>query len=64
MLQYGRSPSFASPAENVTACSSEMPTSNVRSGNRSIMNEVRYVVNKNTGAEVRAVDVFVDSMIL
>ena len=26
--------------------------------------EVRYVVNKNTGAEVRAVDVFVDSMIL
>lgn len=31
---------------------------------RSIMNEVRYVVNKNAGAEVRAVDVFVDSMIL
>ena len=31
---------------------------------RSIMNEVRYVVNKNTGAEVRSVDVFVDSMIL
>ena len=31
---------------------------------RSIMNEVRYVVNKNTGAEVRAVDVFVASMIL
>ena len=31
---------------------------------RSIMNEVRYVVNKNTGTEVRAVDVFVDSMIL
>ena len=31
---------------------------------RSIMNEVRYVVTKNTGAEVRAVDVFVDSMIL
>ena len=31
---------------------------------RSIMNEVRYVVNKITGAEVRAVDVFVDSMIL
>ena len=31
---------------------------------RSIMNEVRYVVNKNTGAEVRAVGVFVDSMIL
>ena len=31
---------------------------------RSIMNEVRYEVNKNTGAEVRAMDVFVDSMIL
>ena len=31
---------------------------------RSIMNEVRYVVNKNTGAEVRSVDVFVDSMSL
>ena len=31
---------------------------------RSIMNEVRYVVNKNTGAEGRAVDVFVESMIL
>ena len=31
---------------------------------RSIMNEVRYVVNKNTGAEVRTVDVYVDSMIL
>ena len=31
---------------------------------RSIMNEVRYVVNKNIGAKVRAVDVFVDSMIL
>ena len=31
---------------------------------RSIMNEVRYVVNKNTGAQVRSVDVFVDSMIL
>ena len=31
---------------------------------RSIMNEVRYVVNKPTGAEVRAVDVFVESMIL
>ena len=31
---------------------------------RSIMNEVRYVVQKNTGGEVRAVDVCVDSMIL
>ena len=31
---------------------------------RSIMNEVRYVVTKNTGVTVKAVDVFVDSMIL
>ncbi|MCQ2447422.1 MAG: Asp23/Gls24 family envelope stress response protein [Oscillibacter sp.] len=31
---------------------------------RSIMNEVRYVVHKNTGVTVRAVDVYVDSMIL
>lgn len=37
---------------------------NIPAVSRSIMNEVRYVVNKNTGAEVRAVDVFVDSMIL
>lgn len=31
---------------------------------RSIMNEVRYVVHKNTGVAVRSVDVYVDSMIL
>ena len=31
---------------------------------RSIMNEVRYVVTKNTGIEVRSVDVCVDSMTL
>ena len=31
---------------------------------RSIMNEVRYVVTKNTGVAVKAVDVYVDSMIL
>ena len=31
---------------------------------RSIMNEVRYVVNKNTGVTVRDVDVCVDSMTL
>ncbi len=31
---------------------------------RSIMNEVRYVVTKNTGVTVQAVDVCVDSMIL
>ena len=30
----------------------------------SIMNEVRYMVTKNTGVEVRAVDVCVDSMTL
>ena len=28
---------------------------------RSIMSEVRYVVSKTTGVEVRSVDVFVDS---
>lgn len=31
---------------------------------RSIMSEVRYVVNKNTGVTVRTIDVCVDSMIL
>lgn len=31
---------------------------------RSIMSEVRYVVSKNTGAEVSSVDVFVDSMVI
>jgi uncharacterized alkaline shock family protein YloU len=31
---------------------------------RSIMNEVRYVVTKNTGVEVKAIDVCVDSMTL
>lgn len=31
---------------------------------RSIMNEVRYMVMKNTGVAVRAVDVCVDSMTL
>ena len=31
---------------------------------RSIMNEVKYVVGKHTGAEVRSVDVYVDSMTL
>ena len=31
---------------------------------RSIMNEVRYVVTKNTGVPVKAVDVCVDSMTL
>jgi len=31
---------------------------------RSIMSEVRYVVNKTTGVKVQAVDVFVDSMVI
>lgn len=31
---------------------------------RSIMNEVQYVVTKNTGVEVKSVDVCVDSMTL
>ena len=31
---------------------------------RSIMSEVRYVVSKATGAEVRSVDVCVDSMVI
>ena len=31
---------------------------------RSIMNEVQYVVGKNTGAQVHNVDVYVDSMTL
>lgn len=31
---------------------------------RSIMNEVKYVVNKTTGIDVKTVDVFVDSMML
>jgi uncharacterized alkaline shock family protein YloU len=31
---------------------------------KSIMNEVRYMVTKNTGVEVSGVDVFVDSMTL
>ena len=31
---------------------------------RSIMSEVRYVVGRATGAEVRSVDVFVDSMVI
>ncbi len=35
---------------------------NLMAVSRSIMSEVRYVVNQATGVEVRAVDVFVDSM--
>ena len=35
---------------------------NLTAVSRSIMSEVRYVVSKTTGVEVRSVDVFVDSM--
>ena len=35
---------------------------NITAACRSIMSEVRYVVSKTTGVEVRSVDVFVDSM--
>ncbi len=31
---------------------------------RSIMSEVRYVVSRTTGVEVRSVDVYVDSMVI
>ena len=31
---------------------------------RSIMSEVRYVVNKTTGVKVQSVDVYVDSMVI
>ena len=35
---------------------------NLKAVSRSIMSEVRYVVNRNTGVNVRSVDVCVDSM--
>lgn len=35
---------------------------NLTAVSRSIMSEVRYVVSKTTGVEVKSVDVFVDSM--
>jgi len=37
---------------------------NLAAVGNSIISEVRYVVNKCTGTEVRAVNVFVDSMII
>ena len=37
---------------------------NLMAASRSIMNEVRYVVTRNTGATVKDVDVCVDSMTL
>jgi uncharacterized alkaline shock family protein YloU len=35
---------------------------NLHAVSRSIMNEVSYAVSKLTGAEVRAVDVYIDAM--
>ncbi|MCI2106108.1 MAG: Asp23/Gls24 family envelope stress response protein [Intestinimonas sp.] len=37
---------------------------NLTAVSRSIMNEVRYVVGRITGVEVRSVDVCIDSMVL
>lgn len=31
---------------------------------RSIISEVRYIVNKTTGVEVKSVDIYIDSMIV
>lgn len=37
---------------------------NLMAVSRSIMSEVRYIVNRYTGAEVRNVDVCIDSMVI
>lgn len=37
---------------------------NLMAVSRSIMSEVRYIVNRTTGAEVRNVDVCIDSMVI
>ena len=37
---------------------------NISAVANSIISEVRYVVNKSTGTEVRAVNVYIDSMII
>lgn len=37
---------------------------NLMAVSRSIMSEVRYVVSKTTGVEVKNVDVFIDSMVI
>ena len=37
---------------------------NLMAVSRSIMSEVRYIVQRTTGAEVRNVDVCVDSMVI
>lgn len=37
---------------------------NLMAVSRSIMSEVRYIVSRTTGVEVRSVDVYIDSMII
>ena len=37
---------------------------NLMAVSRSIMSEVRYIVSRTTGAEVRSVDVCIDSMVI
>ena len=37
---------------------------NLMAVSRSIMSEVRYIVNRTTGVEVRNVDVCIDSMVI
>ena len=37
---------------------------NLMAVSRSIQSEVRYNVSRNTGVEVKAVDVFIDSMVI
>ncbi len=37
---------------------------NIRAVSEAIIDEVRYVVTKSTGTEVKAVNVFVDSMVV
>ncbi len=40
------------------------PGVNMSAISREIISQVRYLVNKNTGARIRSVDVFVDSITL
>lgn len=37
---------------------------NLMAVSRSIMNEVRYIVSRTTGVEVKSVDVCIDSMVI
>ncbi len=37
---------------------------NLMAVSRSIMSEVRYIVSRTTGADVRSVDVCIDSMVI